>query len=691
MTPPRVQRFAQKFRRLRREVRHLPDRLKDSFKINQIDHGYCSRNYSGWKVEESLEIMREQFKRLVVPESRSSLSPNLRHNLLLRSQELLTTADDICKHKISIFGTTYDLGDELNWHKDPVSGYIWPLCHRTKINFWDVTGTTDIRVIWELSSFRHGVVLGQGYWLSSDEQYADEFIRQVQHWIKANPVNYGANWKCPMMTAIRAVNLAWSYALFSGCQLLSPSFQLLFLNLMRIHALHIFSHLENKTSIRGNHYIANLVGLLYISCLCPMISQSKKWYAFAQKELAAEVCSQVLPDGINFEASIPYHHFVTEMLLHAAIVPVRVGAPGVPRKSPDATNSMRQRGSEILGESLLTMLEAMCDFIWHYTKPDDRAPQIGDNDNSRLVVLGSKNGRQNDHRYLLSCAGELFDRDDFRLAGLGAKEEAFWLLQVQPKSSINFFEASAPNSKCFPHGGVCIMRSAKDFKIVRCGSLGTGGKGTHTHNDNLAFELCVGGVTYLVDPGTFTYLGDPEWRRRFRSTSYHNTLQIDGREQNDICPKDPFRLWAGSEARILKWISNQNEDIFLGELRYLGGEHIIHRRQIKFIKSLRRWIVVDEVLGSGLHSLDWFFHVSHCIGITLGTREILLNNHHGGGSIRLTGELIELGRLEKLRSWYSPEYGRRVESQVIRISYEGTLPVKRQLILEPGKANSVAV
>jgi hypothetical protein len=66
--------------------------------------------------------------------------------------------------------------------------------------------------------------------------------------------------------------------------------------------------------------------------------------------------------------------------------------------------------------------------------------------------------------------------------------------------------------------------------IVDAGPFGALHSG-HSHSDTLSIVLRSGGEEILIDPGTYTYTGEPEWRDWFRGASAHNTIRIDGRDQ----------------------------------------------------------------------------------------------------------------------------------------------------------------
>ena len=54
----------------------------------------------------------------------------------------------------------------------------------------------------------------------------------------------------------------------------------------------------------------------------------------------------------------------------------------------------------------------------------------------------------------------------------------------------------------------------------------------HAHADALSIEVRHGGVEILADPGTYCYHGEAAWRRYFRSTLAHNTVELAGRDQS---------------------------------------------------------------------------------------------------------------------------------------------------------------
>ena len=125
-------------------------------------------------------------------------------------------------------------------------------------------------------------MLGQAFWLTREEHYAAEFRDQVLNWIENNPCKYGVNWSCAMDVGIRAVNWIWGFYFFRQSDTLDDAFLKDFLRSLFLHARFIRANLEYRTAtVRGedrrlnsNHYLSNLIGLLYIGLMFPELDDA---------------------------------------------------------------------------------------------------------------------------------------------------------------------------------------------------------------------------------------------------------------------------------------------------------------------------------------------------------------------------------------------------------------------------------
>jgi hypothetical protein len=64
--------------------------------------------------------------------------------------------------------------DEINWNRDPLSGYEWPLDYHADINLFRRDGS-DARVLWELNRLSHLITLGRAYTLTQNELWRPNF------------------------------------------------------------------------------------------------------------------------------------------------------------------------------------------------------------------------------------------------------------------------------------------------------------------------------------------------------------------------------------------------------------------------------------------------------------------------------------------------------------------------------------
>src|SRR5207248_362281 len=110
----------------------------------------------------------------------------------------------------------------------------------------------------------------------------------------------------------------------------------------------------------------------------------------------------------------------------------------------------------------------------------------------------------------------------------------------------------------------------------------TKGFGNHKHCDQLAFEYHLAGVPLLVDPGSHVYTSDPDTRNLFRSTRSHNTLMIDGEEQNEIRPEWLFRMFEHAAPEHVDWVERAEAVEYEGRHRGYArlSAPVVHQRRI---------------------------------------------------------------------------------------------------------------
>jgi hypothetical protein len=559
-------------------------------------------------------------------------------------QAKIREADLICEHvfdllgsgphRLSASGAGYQ---PIDWHSDFKSGYRWhPRQFHRNIRYGHIEGV-DVKVPWELSRFGHLNALGQAYLLTHDHKYLTEFMDQVTDWIDSNPVGFGVNWKCTMDVAIRAVN--WLVASEFFCQegMLPADFRRKFYANVHEHGRFIRNHLE-RSGATGNHYIADIAGLFFIATYCPFFREAETWRDFAIGELTKEIRKQIYEDGCDFEGSTAYHRLVLEMFFYCKVLADRAGI--------------------VLPEAYNHRLRKMFEVSLYCIKPNGTIPQIGDNDNGRFLVFTKRPNLE--HKYILTLASVYYKDSSFKLPGFAFDEEAFWLFGPTAKRVYDKLQTrtSLPGPKSFPQAGWFVIRHNNDYCLISCGGNGQNGNSGHTHNDKLSFELVLDGRDVIVDPGTYVYTPYPNERSRFRSTSYHNTIAVDGCEQNEVSDNDVFKL--GDRVRVKKAIleEDQGQARFEGEIEYAG---IRHRRTVTLSKQLGHWQIEDVITCSRPLKAKLLFHLA--TGFIRDEKDILARETKDKvASIEIPGQRLERGDYD-----YSPSYGVKVPAEYLAL------------------------
>ncbi len=583
----------------------------------------------------------------------------------------IESAEQVCHHVFDLLGSgPVALGETIDWHRDFKSGYRWnpDQCFLDKAH--GHRAGVDIKVPWELSRGQHLVLLAQTALLTGESKYSTECVAQLTDWIATNPPGCGVNWACPMEVAIRAVNWLWTLALLADSPVVTDVWLAEFLASLVAHGRFLLANLEVRDDeVTTNHYLADVVGLLYLGLCLTEVRESETWRTFAVSELVREMDRQVLADGVHYESSLSYHRLVTEMFLSSAVL-------------------CRQHNIELPG-AFHTRLARMCDFVQGYTKPNGLAPQIGDGDNGRLHILtGYGRVDVRDHRHLLAVAGRLYDRADWLAVAGPSWVEGLWFGGARHMAWTEVAPSRAPQvrSVAFPDGGFYILREHQDYALFNCNPLGTSGVGTHKHNDLLSLEMQLGGEDILVDPGCFLYTSDPPAYNRFRRTGYHSTVRIDQAEQNRLIPGKLFCLHPDSRVHVVTWEIDQAIEQVVAEHSGYGrlSDPVRHRREVQHHRASGSWQVIDHlesVAGrSQPHRLEWTLAFPpHCAVYPEGTGwHVVTSTQHlwlEGPMLSAADRSMEI-HPQVEREEVAPQYGVTCAASFLRWSWVGPLPVK---------------
>jgi uncharacterized heparinase superfamily protein len=588
-----------------------------------------------------------------------------------QEQRILESAARAFRHEVDLLGSgPVELGARIDWLRDYKSGFRWPLAYHKTIDYSNPGRPSDVKFAWELSRMQWMIPLGQAYVLTADELYASATRELISDWIRSNPYAGSVNWSCTMEVALRIVAWTWFFHIFSHTTAWQDDdFRELFLTSLYLHADFTSRHLE-KSDVNGNHYTADAAGLVFAGLFFGEASFAQRWLKLGWDILRDELPRQVYPDGVDFEASIPYHRLVLELFLLPALYRIRCGL-NVPGEYSDR-------------------LVRMAWFTSAYSRPDGTVPWWGDADDARTLPLGDQD--INDHRYLLGVVGSEFHDADLARCFAGSKAELLWLCGDEAAAQLPAEQQSraARESIAFPEGGFYVLRNAQDHVFVDCGPVGLAGRGGHGHNDLLSFEATLAGIHLITDCGAYLYTADYAERNRFRSTASHNTPQLADHEINRFLgPEAIWSLHDDASHAVRNMEFGPTEDVL--EVQHDGftrlSPPVIVRRTFRLNHESHRLTISDEFDGTGEHIVTIRLHLKPGINITqCNPGTLSLQAREGLFSLRWKSFADWEFNVEPAR--VSPSYG--AVRPTLRLVWRRSGELRPlEIIIQPTKARKV--
>ncbi len=609
------------------------------------------------------ERMRPGAAEVPAPDLSRRASPWIRADASFDARAYAAAADRVAAGHLDVFALEdADLGRPPRWNRDPKTGIEAPLAFGKQLDYRDPAVVGDIKYLWEPNRHLQLVTLAQAWALTHDARYGAALVEQVESWIAQCPFRMGANWSSSLEAGLRLVNwaLAWQLAggvdspLFEGAG--GEAFRARWLDSIYRHAEFICGHLSLHSSA-NNHLVGELSGVVTAAIAWPHWERSRRWLAKALPLLEREALAQNAPDGVNREQAVSYQQFELDLLL----------LPWLAARA-NGIGFSAQYGAR---------MEAMLEYLASIMDVAGNVPAFGDADDGYVVRLDPRADFCR-YRSLLATGAVLFGRPEFKAKARALDDKTRWLLGAEGEAAFERMDdsgAELPVRRAFPEGGYwilgCDFETPREIRLVAdAGALGYREIAAHGHADALSFTLSLGGLEVLVDPGTYAYHTQGQWRAYFRGTSAHNTVRVDGVDQSQ--PGGNFMWLRKARASCSLWRSDAREDVL--EAAHDGycalRDPVAHRRRISLDKRARRIVIEDRLDMASEHEVELRFHCHEDCAV----REIWGGAEIERGAARIRMALppgipaqvdVLRGSTAPIAGWVSRRFDRKVPSPTI--------------------------
>lgn len=533
----------------------------------------------------------------------------------------------------------------------------------------------DVKWLWEPARFGWALTLGQAFYLTGDDRYAEAFWTYGEIFLRANPPNLGPQWISAQEVALRLVAFSLAGQLCLDSKHSTPARLGKLSQAIAAHAARIPPSLAYARAQHNNHLLSESAGLFTASVFLPGHPQATRWRKLGWRWFSAGLADQIDTNGAYVQQSTNYHRLALQLALWMNALLETPAASGL-----------------AFSDHVTTRLAGATNWLLAHTDPlSGQTPNLGPNDGAYILPLSGLSF--SDYRPVLQAAGTAFlgvpplppgGWDDLGL-WLGQKP----LPQAEPRPLV---ERDLQPAIQFPARDVLRHPERPSWIYLRAVRF-TSRPG---HADQLHADLWWKGHNLARDAGTYLYNAPPPWDNALQGSAFHNTVTINGRDQMTRAGRFLWLDWA--QARILETSETHIRAEHNG-YRSLG---IVHRRTVQVTTD--GWAVRDDLLPVNpakaggklrfaLHWLlpDWPYQWNTQKGVSLSLKapsgeflKLVIQVPETGapGILYLQPRLVRGG--ERLagpslphaaEGWWAPTYGYKEAVLALQVAVELPAPV----------------
>ena len=499
------------------------------------------------------------------------------------------------------------------WREDPYREKYW------RFDFYSLRPTANL--LW-------------AYYRTNRPQYRDKLITLLRSYVRydqQHPVSSPVGMDDPHAMAFRAMVLVNTWVKLKRSGDLPADLDTGLLGAID----RVADKLMRPANYQGqyNHGVTQAVALLLVSANLPKRPHAAEWGRLARNRLAGLLVNTIDRDGVEIEKSPFYHFYVLDFMIQT-LNWANVNNVPLPPRFAARVNEMIRYGTQI---------------IW----PDGQVPMLG----SSVQLRPSRS---------MPLYRPFLNRfPDFAYALSGGTRG----------------RPPADRAAIFPYTGQVVLRSPIDVLgeyrdnsqlLMDVGSLTS----KHAHEEPLAFLYYSRGRVLLADSGLNSYERGTAFDY-FHGTSAHNTVIVDGRNQ-DGGPVTAGRTIAGDG-----WAyQSGTAEVYRG---------VTHRRSVLLLER-DLVLVVDELTAAAPRRFAQLWHLFPGARPLIDGTTALVYDEFDNAALRVTQATAGIplrvtdhfGETKPMQGWYSGEYGKIMPNHVLEIGTGATLAVRYFTLIGSG-------